>query len=68
MGGSAELQKGFIGREDHEKLQNALEQLVDAHIFIDDSAGVTLAEMRAKARRLKQNAGASTWWWWTICN
>jgi replicative DNA helicase len=51
------LQKGFLGREDHEKLQKALEQLVESRIFIDDSAGVTLAEMRARARRLRQNAG-----------
>jgi replicative DNA helicase len=51
------LQKGFLGREDHDKLQNALGQLVDSRIFIDDSAGISLAEMRAKARRLKQNAG-----------
>jgi replicative DNA helicase len=51
------LQKGFLGREDHDKLQTALGQLVESHIFIDDSAGISLAEMRAKARRLKQNAG-----------
>jgi replicative DNA helicase len=51
------LQKGFIGREEHEKLQNALEQLVESKVFIDDSAGITLSEMRAKARRLKQNKG-----------
>jgi replicative DNA helicase len=51
------LQKGFLGREDHDKLQEALGQLVESHIFIDDSAGISLAEMRAKARRLKQNAG-----------
>ncbi len=50
------LQTGFLGREDHGKLQHALGQLVDARIFIDDSAGITLAEMRAKARRLRQNA------------
>jgi replicative DNA helicase len=51
------LQTGFLGREDHDKLQNALGQLVDSRVFIDDSAGISLAEMRAKARRLKQNAG-----------
>ncbi len=51
------LQKGFLGREDHDKLQTALGQLVESHIFIDDSAGISLAEMRAKARRLRQNAG-----------
>jgi replicative DNA helicase len=51
------LRKGFLGREDHAKLQNALGQLVESRMFIDDTAGISLAEMRAKARRLKQNAG-----------
>ena len=51
------LQTGFLGREDHDRLQSALGLLVDSRIFIDDSAGSSLAEMRAKARRLKQNAG-----------
>ena len=51
------LQKGFLGRDDHVKLQNALGQLVESRMFIDDTAGISLAEMRAKARRLKQNAG-----------
>ncbi len=51
------LQKGMIVGEDRIKLQNALNQLVESKIFIDDSAGISLAEMRAKARRLKQNAG-----------
>ncbi len=51
------LQTGFLGREDHDRLQSALGLLVDSHIFIDDSAGSSLAEMRAKARRLKQNRG-----------
>jgi replicative DNA helicase len=51
------LQTGFLGREDQEKLQNALGRLVESRLFIDDSAGISLAEMRAKARRLKQNAG-----------
>jgi replicative DNA helicase len=51
------LQTGFIPREDQGKLQRGLEQLVEAQLFIDDTAGISLAEMRAKARRLKQNAG-----------
>ena len=51
------LQTGFLGREDHEKLQNALGMLVDSKMFIDDSSGSTIAEMRAKCRRLKQNSG-----------
>jgi replicative DNA helicase len=51
------LQTGFLGREDQGKLQDALSILVDSRISIDDSASISLAEMRAKARRLKQNSG-----------
>jgi replicative DNA helicase len=51
------LQTGFLGGEDKLKLQRGLEQLVESRIFIDDSAGISLAEMRAKARRLRQTAG-----------
>ena len=51
------LQTGFLGREDHDKLQKALGDLVESRLFIDDSAGISLSEMRAKARRLKQNSG-----------
>jgi replicative DNA helicase len=51
------MQAGHIGGKDHEKLQVALEQLIESRIFIDDSANTTVAEMRAKARRLKQNVG-----------
>jgi replicative DNA helicase len=52
------LQKGFLGKAEHGKLQRGLEQLIEARLFIDDSAGISLAEMRAKARRLKQTSGA----------
>jgi replicative DNA helicase len=51
------LQTGFLGREDHDKLQKALNDLVEARLFIDDTAGISLAEMRAKARRLRQQNG-----------
>jgi replicative DNA helicase len=51
------LQTGFLGREDHDKLQKALNDLVESKLFIDDTAGISLAEMRAKARRLKQQNG-----------
>jgi replicative DNA helicase len=51
------IQKGFFGRAEQEQLQGALSLLVESRIFIDDSAASTIAEMRAKARRLKQNAG-----------
>ncbi|HEY1986517.1 MAG TPA: replicative DNA helicase [Terracidiphilus sp.] len=51
------LQTGFIRKEDHDKLQKALNDLVESQLFIDDTAGISLAEMRAKARRLKQTVG-----------
>jgi replicative DNA helicase len=51
------LQTGFLGHEDHSKLQKALGDLVESRMYIDDTAGISLAEMRAKARRLRQNAG-----------
>ncbi len=51
------IQQGFIGREDRDKLINGLERLMESKIFIDDTPGITLAEMRAKARRLKQQHG-----------
>ena len=39
------------------KLIKALERLMESKMFIDDTPGITLAEMRAKARRLKQQEG-----------
>lgn len=51
------IQKGFLLKEDRAKLNLALEQLVDSKLYIDDTAGISLAEMRAKARRLKQTKG-----------
>jgi replicative DNA helicase len=51
------LQTGFIAREDQVKLERALNELVESHMFIDDTAGISLAEMRAKARRLRQKSG-----------
>ena len=44
-------------RDDRAKLIKGLELLMESKIFIDDTPGITLAEMRAKARRLKQQQG-----------
>ena len=51
------LQTGFLDGKDQVKLQTALGQLVESHLHIDDTAGISLSEMRAKARRLKQHKG-----------
>jgi len=51
------IQTGFIPRSDRDKLINALERLMSSKMFVDDTPGITLAEMRAKARRLMQQEG-----------
>ncbi|MBZ5648338.1 MAG: replicative DNA helicase [Acidobacteriia bacterium] len=51
---SHKLRTGFLGREDYDKLSSALNALAEAPIFIDDTPGISLHEMRAKARRLMQ--------------
>ena len=54
---SRKIQTGFLPKEDKGKLLSALERLMESKMFIDDTPGITLAEMRAKARRLKQQEG-----------
>jgi replicative DNA helicase len=54
---SKAIQTGMLMREDRAKLITGLEKLMESKIFIDDTPGITLAEMRAKARRLKQQQG-----------
>jgi replicative DNA helicase len=55
---SKAIQTGMLMRDDRAKLIKGLEALMESKIFIDDTPGITLAEMRAKARRLKQQQGA----------
>jgi replicative DNA helicase len=54
---SQKIQKGYLSRDDQEKLTSALERLVEAKMFIDDTPAISLTEMRAKARRLRQMTG-----------
>lgn len=55
---SHKMRTGSLWREDMQKVVHAMEQLAHAPIFIDDTPGITLSEMRAKVRRLKQSQGA----------
>ena len=50
---SHQLRTGYLSKEDWNKITEKLGELSQAPVFIDDSAGITLLEMRAKARRLK---------------
>ncbi len=49
----AKTRDGFLAEADFPKLTHAASKLAEAKIFIDDSAGLTILELRAKARRLK---------------
>ncbi|MBW2328801.1 MAG: replicative DNA helicase [Deltaproteobacteria bacterium] len=50
---SQHIRTGRLHDNDWPKLTRATGMLTDAPIYIDDSAGITVLEMRAKARRLK---------------
>ena len=54
---SKELAQGFLSKDDKRKLISAVERLMQAKLFIDDSPGISISEMRAKARRLRQTEG-----------
>src|ERR1700726_1843400 len=51
------MRTGSLWQDDTKRVVRAMEQLAHAPIYIDDTPGITLSEMRAKARRLKQSAG-----------
>jgi replicative DNA helicase len=54
---SHKMRTGSLWRDDMDKVVRAMEQLAHAPIFIDDTPGIALSEMRAKARRLQQSTG-----------
>ncbi len=47
------VREGFLAERDFPSLTSAASKLAEAEIFIDDSAGLSILELRAKARRLK---------------
>jgi len=51
---SHKMRTGSLWREDMEKVVRAMDKLANAPVFIDDTPGISLSEMRAKARRLQQ--------------
>jgi replicative DNA helicase len=54
---SNRLRRGNLQDSDWPKLSHALGRLAEAPIYIDDTANVTIMEMRAKCRRLKAKHG-----------
>ncbi|MCL4208537.1 replicative DNA helicase [Patescibacteria group bacterium] len=51
------LKTGRLDQQDFMKLSDAMGVLADTHIFIDDKPGMTIFEMRTKARRLSMEHG-----------
>jgi len=53
----SDLRTGFLNKESRARMRDALEDLLRAKIFIDDTAGISVTELRAKARRMKHTVG-----------
>ncbi len=54
---SQKLRTGDLGENDWDRLANGMAILSEAPIFIDDTPGVGVMEMRSKCRRLKMEHG-----------
>ena len=48
------IRDGFLSERDFHPLTTAASQLMKAPLFIDDSAGLSINQVRARARRMKQ--------------
>jgi len=54
---SHKFRSGFLNREEMGRMTQALARLAEAPIFVDDTPGMTVLEMRAKSRRLQAEHG-----------
>src|SRR5437867_4092677 len=54
---SHRLRTGRLTKDEWKQLTKAFGELAAAHAFIDDTAGISILEMRAKSRRLKLEHG-----------
>ena len=53
----SDMRGGRVSTEDWAKIDQTLNRIQDAALFIDDSPNLTMMEIRSKARRLKQQHG-----------
>ena len=51
------VREGFLAERDFPKLTGAAGKLAGAPLFIDDSSGLSILQLRAKARRMHQQYG-----------
>ncbi len=52
-----DVRRGNLRDNEWQKITRAMNQLTDAPLFIDDTAGITPLEMKAKCRRLQKRHG-----------
>src|SRR6266853_2515290 len=52
---SQRFRAGYLNEQERQKLRAAASQMVDAPLYIDDTAGINLMDMHAKLRRLQQS-------------
>lgn len=52
-----EVRKGNLREEDWIRVTRGMNQLAEAPLFIDDTPGITVLEMKAKCRRLQKRQG-----------
>ncbi|MFM2199453.1 MAG: replicative helicase [Verrucomicrobiota bacterium] len=52
----SKLSRGYTPvKQDIMRVQNAVKEIIDSKLFIDDTAGISINELRAKARRKKRD-------------
>lgn len=56
---SHHVKTGFLSQKAWMPITNAAERLAESPIYIDDSPGLTVLEMKSRARKLKLNKGLS---------
>ena len=50
----SQMRSGSMSEQDWHKIVRRMSEISDAPLFIDDSPNMTMIQIRAKARRLKQ--------------
>jgi replicative DNA helicase len=55
----SKLRTGYLDDDEWDRISQSVGKLSEANIYIDDTPGITLVEMRSKARRLMMERGFS---------
>lgn len=54
---TSKFKKGRISEEEYHIISKKINQLIDSKIFIDDTAGMSILQLRSKAKKLKLKHG-----------